>query len=147
MGIMPQFPQCKGCIYPGLRAGVNGCFTRALLGGLASAFARPPSYSFPGWSRGNGVTIFIRARHQKAGSGAGFRTEREGFEPSIELPLYSISSAAPSTTRPPLQGQNGATDWQCSSSPPPPWLPESLLPMPRRPTARRQTANGRTSKR
>ena len=29
-------------------------------------------------------------------------TEREGFEPSIELPLYSISSAAPSTTRPPL---------------------------------------------
>ena len=32
-------------------------------------------------------------------------TEREGFEPSIELPLYSISSAAPSTTRPPLQGQ------------------------------------------
>ena len=33
-----------------------------------------------------------------------FRTEREGFEPSIELPLYSISSAAPSTTRPPLQG-------------------------------------------
>ena len=32
-----------------------------------------------------------------------FETEREGFEPSIELPLYSISSAAPSTTRPPLQ--------------------------------------------
>ena len=42
-------------------------------------------------------------------------TEREGFEPSIELPLYSISSAAPSTTRPPLQGQNGATRWQYSS--------------------------------
>ena len=31
------------------------------------------------------------------------QTEREGFEPSIELPLYSISSAAPSTARPPLQ--------------------------------------------
>ena len=29
-------------------------------------------------------------------------TEREGFEPSLELPLNSISSAAPSTTRPPL---------------------------------------------
>ena len=41
-------------------------------------------------------------------------TEREGFEPSIELPLYSISSAAPSTTRPPLQGQNWGK-WQCSS--------------------------------
>jgi hypothetical protein len=29
-------------------------------------------------------------------------TEREGFEPSLKLPLNSISSAAPSTTRPPL---------------------------------------------
>ena len=35
------------------------------------------------------------------------KAEREGFEPSIELPLYSISSAAPSTTRPPLQRQMG----------------------------------------
>ena len=32
------------------------------------------------------------------------KTEREGFEPSLELPLNSISSAAPSTTRPSLQG-------------------------------------------
>ena len=31
-----------------------------------------------------------------------YKTEREGFEPSIKFPLYSISSAAPSTTRPPL---------------------------------------------
>ena len=30
--------------------------------------------------------------------------EREGFEPSLELPLNSISSAAPSTARPPLRG-------------------------------------------
>ncbi len=29
--------------------------------------------------------------------------EREGFEPSVELPLHSISNAAPSTTRPPLR--------------------------------------------
>ena len=31
-------------------------------------------------------------------------TEREGFEPSLESPLNDISSVAPSTTRPPLQG-------------------------------------------
>ena len=29
--------------------------------------------------------------------------ERVGFEPTIELPLYSISNAAPSTTRPSLR--------------------------------------------
>ena len=40
---------------------------------------------------------------KKTGPWAGVEAEREGFEPSIELPLYSISSAAPSTTRPPLQ--------------------------------------------
>jgi hypothetical protein len=32
-----------------------------------------------------------------------WKTEREGFEPSLKLPPNSISSAAPSTTRPPLQ--------------------------------------------
>jgi hypothetical protein len=32
-----------------------------------------------------------------------FATEREGFEPSLKLPLNSISSAAPSTARPSLQ--------------------------------------------
>ena len=30
--------------------------------------------------------------------------EREGFEPSIEFPLYTLSRRAPSTTRPSLQG-------------------------------------------
>ena len=29
--------------------------------------------------------------------------EREGFEPSIQLPAYCFSRAAPSTTRPPLR--------------------------------------------
>jgi hypothetical protein len=29
--------------------------------------------------------------------------EREGFEPSIEFPLYTLSRRAPSTTRPSLQ--------------------------------------------
>src|SRR5580700_11912238 len=30
--------------------------------------------------------------------------EREGFEPSIEFPLYTLSKRAPSTTRPSLRG-------------------------------------------
>ena len=29
--------------------------------------------------------------------------ERAGFEPAIELPLYTLSKRAPSTTRPPLR--------------------------------------------
>ncbi len=31
------------------------------------------------------------------------KTEREGFEPSVQLPAHRISSAAPSATRTPLQ--------------------------------------------
>ena len=51
---------------------------------------------------------FLGLLHKKAGRFDRLHeTEREGFEPSIELPLYSISSAAPSTTRPPLHGQAG----------------------------------------
>ena len=30
--------------------------------------------------------------------------EREGFEPSIEFPLYTLSKRAPSTARPSLRG-------------------------------------------
>ena len=33
--------------------------------------------------------------------------EREGFEPSVELPLHSISNAAPSSTRPSLRIEIG----------------------------------------
>src|SRR5262249_38113658 len=32
-----------------------------------------------------------------------YMAEREGFEPSIEFPLYTLSKRAPSTTRPSLQ--------------------------------------------
>jgi DNA-binding XRE family transcriptional regulator len=32
-----------------------------------------------------------------------FLAERTGFEPAIELPQYTLSKRAPSTTRPPLQ--------------------------------------------
>ena len=32
--------------------------------------------------------------------------ERMGFEPMKELPLYTLSKRAPSTTRPPLQDIN-----------------------------------------
>ena len=34
--------------------------------------------------------------------------EREGFEPSIEFPLYTLSKRAPSTTRPSLRRGCGA---------------------------------------
>ncbi len=34
--------------------------------------------------------------------------EREGFEPSIEFPLYTLSKRAPSTTRPSLRGLRGS---------------------------------------
>ena len=33
--------------------------------------------------------------------------EREGFEPPIRLPVFRISSAARSTTLPPLRGRKG----------------------------------------
>ncbi len=36
----------------------------------------------------------------------GSMAEREGFEPSIELPLYTRSRRAPSTTRPPLRASS-----------------------------------------
>src|ERR1043165_1390051 len=36
------------------------------------------------------------------------KAERGGFEPPIELPLYSISSAAPSATRTPLRKCGGS---------------------------------------
>ena len=44
---------------------------------------------------------------KRPGAGAVKRlrmAEREGFEPSAQLPMHSISSAAPSTTRTPLRG-------------------------------------------
>ncbi len=37
------------------------------------------------------------------GSGGAMLAEREGFEPSIRLPVYMLSRHAPSTTRPSLQ--------------------------------------------
>ena len=38
----------------------------------------------------------------------GAAAEREGFEPSVRLPVHLISSQAPSTTRSPLQVSFGA---------------------------------------
>ena len=45
--------------------------------------------------------LLIKKGKKNPALGTG-EAESEGFEPSIELPLYSISSAAPSTTRPAL---------------------------------------------
>src|SRR5690606_6273852 len=47
--------------------------------------------------------------------------DREGFEPSIEFPLYTRSRRAPSTTRPPVRplaadGQSGADRFPVSIS-------------------------------
>ena len=51
----------------------------------------------------NAMLLEIPIKNPLQGKGFGcYVTESEGFEPSIELPLYSISSAAPSTTRPAL---------------------------------------------
>jgi hypothetical protein len=49
----------------------------------------------------NAKTLLIEMGKKNPALGTG-EAESEGFEPSIELPLYSISSAAPSTTRPAL---------------------------------------------
>src|SRR5947209_13386226 len=38
--------------------------------------------------------------------------EREGFEPSIEFPLYTLSKRAPSTTRPSLRKRARASSLQ-----------------------------------
>ena len=47
----------------------------------------------------------------------GVMAERVGFEPTIELPLYTLSRRAPSTTRPPLRvGRNlRAVAWGCKA--------------------------------
>ena len=52
------------------------------------------------WSR-------IQAMNNRSGKlsvepTSGFMAEREGFEPSLEFPLNTLSKRAPSTTRPPL---------------------------------------------
>src|ERR1700730_16371305 len=38
--------------------------------------------------------------------------EREGFEPSIEFPLYTLSKRAPSTTRPSLRFEIRGGVWE-----------------------------------
>ena len=37
--------------------------------------------------------------------------EGEGFEPSIRLPVYTLSKRAPSATRPPLLKRRNLADW------------------------------------
>ncbi len=49
----------------------------------------------------NGHLISLRPRKFK---GSTIRAEREGFEPSMRFPTYSLSRGAPSATRPPLRG-------------------------------------------
>jgi hypothetical protein len=57
-----------------------------------------------GFSRKSGLKLSLTRRPQISYSvGTVFMAEREGFEPSIEFPLYTLSRRAPSTTRPSLQ--------------------------------------------
>ena len=53
-------------------------------------------------ARVDNATYLLEIKQKKIRSLGTGEAESEGFEPSIELPLYSISSAAPSTTRPAL---------------------------------------------
>src|SRR5579871_558972 len=54
----------------------------------------------------NSRKLSIAKEHGPAKSGdesSAIMAEREGFEPSIEFPLYTLSKRAPSTTRPSLR--------------------------------------------
>ena len=42
-------------------------------------------------------------RNKNCSSSDGLVAEREGFEPSKQFPVYTLSKRAPSATRPPLQ--------------------------------------------
>ena len=58
---------------------------------------------------GNGRGIFAcggRRIRRIPVRAVGLMAEREGFEPSIEFPLYTLSKRAPSTTRPSLHSGN-----------------------------------------
>jgi hypothetical protein len=56
------------------------------------------------WKQGPSAPFFC-AKYAKSPSKGLFAylAEREGFEPSIRLTVYTLSRRAPSTTRPPLQ--------------------------------------------
>src|SRR6516162_2433118 len=72
--------------------------------------------------------------------------EREGFEPSIELPLYTLSKRAPSTTRPSLRlgcarlFPQDNTQPQAASAPP-------AKPIPLAPEATMVIVSARSSRR
>jgi hypothetical protein len=52
--------------------------------------------------------------------------EREGFEPSIGINLYTLSRGAPSATRPPLRGRQRIPTHAAPSPPPAPKEPDSV---------------------
>ena len=58
-----------------------------------------------GTERGDTRTLDRRRQRRKSGN---FLAEREGFEPSIEFPLYTLSKRAPSATRPSLRSEQRA---------------------------------------
>ena len=52
--------------------------------------------------------------------------EREGFEPSVEFPLHTLSKRAPSTTRPSLRLESITYDRDKANCVRPPNVPRSL---------------------
>ncbi len=60
-------------------------------------------YSEPPASPLESYEITFSLDRGKRGGDNSIMAEREGFEPSIEFPLYTLSKRAPSTTRPSLR--------------------------------------------
>ena len=69
---------------------------------LKLAFAERLAYSRSDGFRTPKTTMPFKALDGFVGDEDGL-ADREGFEPSIEFPLYTRSRRAPSTTRPPVR--------------------------------------------
>jgi hypothetical protein len=76
---------------------------------VAVAVAQPVTYTITGATLSDGGTVSGTVTGRGMYVANTFvriaMAEREGFEPSIEFPLYTLSKRAPSTTRPSLRGQ------------------------------------------
>ena len=96
--------RAKACILPSdarsVRCGrEHGSETIA--GGRRRAAKRSRS-STDRWGQLNLPVVSLSGSRVPTGFDSTF-AEREGFEPSVQLPVHLISSQAPSTTRSPLQ--------------------------------------------
>ena len=66
--------------------------------------ARERSQGFQTLSLRSTAFLALPVRHEAGpASGAGLMAEREGFEPSVRLPVRSLSKGVLSTTQPPFR--------------------------------------------